>query len=50
MLLLELKSVEMGVSSMGGASQDVAVFHYEISGEGVDRGTIEIAVPWTTRI
>ena len=47
-VLLELKSVEMARRSVAGVLQDVAVFHYELSGEGVDRGAIEIDVAWTT--
>ena len=48
MALLEFKSVEMVKRSMAGVSQDVAVFRYELSGEGVDRGAIEIDVAMTT--
>jgi hypothetical protein len=44
---LILKDVSLQERSRGAVSGDVAMFRYEISGEGVDRGTIEIVVPWT---
>jgi len=49
-ILLELKTVAFEERLTGSVVGDVAVFHYNISGEGVERGTIEIVVPWAVNL